>query len=312
MIFTVTSHATSANIGPGFDCMGICLNKANIMSFAYRPQGIIVDGVTSLAKNESHLVVQSFYYGLDKLGAKRPAGFEINMDSQVPISRGMGSSACCIGGGLAFAYLHAKGKLDKDKIFEWATEMEGHPDNVGPNVYGGALLCYNGSKGYEAIRFHIDRKFRFIAMIPDFKLSTKAARAALPEAYTREETVFNMSHAALLIKAFERGDSRLLREAMQDKLHQQYRAPMITGYKTAVDIAIKAGAVGTYISGAGPCIMAVADSPSVFPRIRSLLNKQLNGWQADAMRLSHEGLKATISESGAKSTPLKNGNDTRK
>jgi homoserine kinase len=281
-------------MGPGFDCIGVCLSMENTVTFTARRKDAVINGVRDRAKNDSHLIVRSLYCALDKLKAPRPEGYEIQLRSQVPISRGLGSSACCIGAGVALAYLYTGQKIDRERLFATACEIEGHPDNVAPNIFGGAVLSYQTESGYKAMRFSIDRKFRFIAMIPNFKLSTKSARKALPGHYSRADAVYNISHAALLTAALAKGNSRHLAEALDDRLHQPYRAPLIAGYEDARRLAMESGAIGTYISGAGPTIMAIADSADCFYAIKSRLKRELRGWQARPLRISSEGLRFSV------------------
>ncbi|MCL1803035.1 MAG: homoserine kinase [Eubacteriaceae bacterium] len=295
-MFTVLTRATSANLGPGFDCLGISLSIENRVSFTYKRKEAIINGKHDRKAAEGNLIVQSMYAACETLGVSKPSGFDLRIESRVPISRGLGSSACCISTGVALAYQHAGIKIDRDEIFKIACEIEGHPDNVAPCIYGGLVVSYMTDSGYKAHKLSVDRKFRFIAMIPKFRLATKSARGVLPASYSREDATFNVSHAALVVTALQKGNSALLSEAMKDRFHEPYRAKLIDGFDEARNIAMESGAAAVYLSGAGPTMMAIADNSETLYKIRAKLRRQLPGWEARQLKVSYEGIRITTAK----------------
>jgi homoserine kinase len=212
----------------------------------------------------------------------------------VPLSRGLGSSAVCITAGVTGAYLLSGEKFNEDEIFQISAQIEGHPDNVSPNIYGGMTLSYTKSDGtYSHIKFDVDKKYRFVAMIPDFKLSTEKSRKVLPPSYSRQDAVFNVSRNSMLIHALQTGDNDLLREALQDRIHQPYRKSLIKNYDEISDILLSNGAVGTYLSGAGPTIMGIIDNETTYNNIASDLRNSIYsmGWNREMLTIDNKGIE---------------------
>lgn len=289
----IISKATSANLGPGFDCMGICLDLSNTLTFEEYDDAIIVNNYADTMKNRQNLIVSSFYRAADIIGYT-PKGLKLNVKTSVPLSRGLGSSATCITAGVLGAYLLSGEKADMKDVFGISAVIEGHPDNVSPNIYGGMTLSYTKDDGsFSYIKFEVDKKYRFVAMIPDFKLSTEKSRQVLPESYTRQDAVFNVSRNAMLIHAMQTGDNDVLRDALHDRIHQPYRKSLIKNYDEITSLLLENGAIGTYLSGAGPTIMGIIDNENAFSNISSALRNSpyAMGWNCEMLSIDNTGIE---------------------
>ncbi len=289
----ITSKATSANLGPGFDCMGICLSLSNTLLFEEYDDAIIVNNYADTMKNRQNLIVSSFYKAADIIGYS-PKGLKLSVKTSVPLSRGLGSSATCIAAGTLGAYLLAGENVDLNEIFRISALIEGHPDNVSPNIFGGMTLSYKKDDGsYSYIKFDVDKKYKFVAMIPDFKLSTEKSRQVLPESYSRSDAVFNVSRNAMLIEALRSGNNDLLRDSLHDKIHQPYRKSLIKNYDEITALLLENGAIGTYLSGAGPTIMGIVDSEKAYNNIASALrnSEYKTGWNCEMLTIDNDGIE---------------------
>lgn len=266
---TVTVPATTANLGPGFDCIGAALSLYNRFQFsrlepsATEKLKITVTGqeAAKVKTDESNLAYQAFIKLYDRL-KQSPPPVAIHIDMQVPLARGLGSSATAIVGGLVGANELAGKPLSQVEVMQLAIELEGHPDNVVPALLGGCRLAASntpsGSWEICDIPWHPD--IVPVVAIPDFELSTAEARKVLPADYSRADAIFNAAHLGLLVRALAAGDRDWLRCALQDKIHQPYRQSLIRGYEAVQEAAVNAGACGMVISGAGPTLLALTDA----------------------------------------------------
>jgi homoserine kinase len=260
---TVTVPATTANLGPGFDCIGAALTLYNEFKFIRVDEGRVTIAVTGaeaekVKTDESNLVYQAFvtlYQHLQQIPP--PVKIEIEMD--VPLARGLGSSATAIVGGLVGANLLAGEPLSQSQVMELAIAMEGHPDNVVPALLGGCRLAATTDTAWEICEIPWHNHVVPVLAIPDFELSTKQARGVLPTQVSRADAIFNTAHLGLLLRGLETANSNWLKAALQDKLHQPYRKALILGYDAVNSAALEKGAYGMVISGAGPTLLALTD-----------------------------------------------------
>lgn len=264
----VSVPATTANLGPGFDCLGAALTLSNRFRFSPLPEAAPLkitatgEGANQIKVDASNLVYQAFCRLFAQIRQPVPA-VHIHIDAEVPLARGLGSSATAIVGGLVGANELAGRPLARDAIASLATEIEGHPDNVVPALLGGCRLAASGldsaqtSRPWEICELLWHEKIIPIVAVPDFELSTSAARSVLPEQYSRADAIFNMAHLGLLIRALETGRQDWLRAALQDRIHQPYRTQLIQGFDAVQAAALEAGAYGLVISGAGPTLLAL-------------------------------------------------------
>ena len=254
--------ATSANLGPGFDTLGIACTLYNEMTLTLtHEQGLEItargEGAQYIPSDARNIVWKSIQYLLQRADcAEVFRGAKIQMNNRIPLSRGLGSSATAIVAGLTAANAIVGSPFNRHDILQLATDIEGHPDNVAPAIYGGFTVNTVTNGLVECYSFQPRIFMRFVVMVPDFYLSTKSARKVLPSEVSMKDAVFNISHAAMMVAALARGSEKHLENAFEDALHQNYRAPLIPGMFNVFAAAKKAGAYGAVLSGAGPCLIA--------------------------------------------------------
>jgi homoserine kinase len=233
--------ASSANLGPGFDCMAAAVSLT--MELEVEETGtFVVESELPIARGRENLCVRAF----ERL---HPAdGFTFRISSEIPLSGGLGSSAAAIVAGLMAA--DHMFELDAD-LLALATEIEGHPDNVAASLHGGFVICADG----EATRFDPPTGLEALAVVPEHAVRTRAARAALPEQVPIEQAVFNIAHGAMLTLGLARGDLDVLARGLQDRLHQERRAHLFPRSFELARRARELGALGATISGAGPTVL---------------------------------------------------------
>jgi homoserine kinase len=273
--------ATSANLGPGFDCMGMALDLWNTFELheAAPGQGIVVEshgeGAATLPTGPTNLVAQTMLAELNRLTddgrrttdhapdphpssvVRHPSSFRIVCRNAIPCASGLGSSSTAVLAGLIFAHTLARGHMDRDVVLARATSLEGHGDNVGPALYGGLLLISYDGATVVAERVEL-APLRVVVCVPEFNFLTSEARAALPKTVSRADAVFNAGRAMLVAEALRNGDDALLARAMADRLHEPYRIPLIPGAAQARRGALEHGAIAVSLSGAGPGMLAFA------------------------------------------------------
>ncbi len=260
---TVDVPATTANLGPGFDCVGLALGLRNrlVAEVCDRPGwSITIEGIgaAELPRDESNLVAEAMRQVLDRV-ADRPAGFRLHQVNRIPLCSGLGSSAAAIVAGLVAANELCGGPLTTAEMALIAAQMEGHPDNTTPAFLGGWVVAVILADRLEYVRFDPPAGMTAVVGSPAQQLETIAMRAALPAGYSREDTVFNIGRAALLVAALASGERSALAAAMTDRVHQPYRLSLIPGAAEVLDAAGEAGALGTVLSGSGPTLLALCD-----------------------------------------------------
>lgn len=249
----ISVPATSANLGPGFDALGLAVDLANTCEFK------ISEDVKKFEKNvKENLIYSSYKYVFDFYNEK-VVPIEIDLETNIPLSRGLGSSAACIVMGVFMAFSVMKRDFDKAEILKIATAIEGHPDNVSPAIYGGANVSILKDDVFVE-RFEISEKFKFLAIIPDFELSTRDGRLVLPKEYSKEDAVFNISRVSMLILSLISGDEDNLKVSLEDKIHEPYRLKLIPEIGEIEKIIKESNAIGHYLSGAGSTIMLILNS----------------------------------------------------
>ena len=258
MKIKVSVPATSANIGSGFDALGLAVTLYNTVTFEKSEVLDIssADG-TRIPRGESNLVYRSAKGLFEKVGKQIPP-LKITQTNPIPMARGLGSSSACIIAGLLGANRMLGDVLNTQELLTLATSIEGHPDNVAPALLGGLTSSVFEDGKVYSVKRNVDETLCFAAIVPDYKLLTEAARAALPKEVSHKDAVYNLSRAALVPAVCE-GRHDLLAIATEDKLHQPYRMPLMPGSKEVFDMARLCGAKAVYVSGAGSTVMAVAE-----------------------------------------------------
>jgi len=255
---TVRVPASTANLGPGFDCLGLALGLYNEI-IVRRGRGIAVtiegEGKGRLREDEENLVVKAARYLSEYTGRHLP-GLWVHQVNEIPVGSGLGSSAAAVVGGLLAADALLDTNLSQERLLAMATALEGHADNAAAAIYGGLVLA-NGYKGKLIVEKLPLPPIRLVVVLPTFELPTSQARAALPEQVPLQDALFNAGRAALLVWALTQGKQEQLRMAMQDRLHQPYRLRLIPGMEEAFAVAEAAGAA-VALSGAGPSLVAIA------------------------------------------------------
>ena len=289
----VTVPASTANIGPGFDTLGLALNLYNEYIFEEIDKGLIIEGCPDVFNNKNNLVYKSFVITAKKLGEK-VKGLKISMNTHIPISRGLGSSSACIVGGVYGANYLYNGGLSKDELFEIAVMIEGHPDNIAPCVYGGLTASIVEKNKPYTMHYNINDKLKFCALIPDFETSTKEARKLLPATINFCDAVFNISRVSFLLKALEIGDINMIGISLKDKLHQMYRATLIHECDDVSEICIVNGSSAIFISGSGPTLMNITDNDKLPELIKDSISKLKYEWEVKLLKIDRNGAKVEI------------------
>jgi len=258
MLIRAVVPATSANLGPGFDCFGLALNLHNTLTVQPGPFEIKLTGRYSkgISVAEDNLVWQTMLRLWQEIGFTPPS-VSLTLENNVPPARGLGSSSAAIAAGLAAANAWAGSPLTLPELLQLASEIEGHPDNVTPALFGGVTLAVPTSEGILPRILTKAPGLKAVAIVPSIPLKTQKARGVLPPDVPRADAVFNIAHASLLVEAFLREDYALLREGMRDRLHQDQRAALIPGMAPALEAALRAGAFGAALSGSGPTLLAL-------------------------------------------------------
>ncbi|MEL7332802.1 MAG: homoserine kinase [Cyanobacteria bacterium J06560_2] len=263
---TVTVPATTANIGPGFDCLGAALTLYNRFHFTpftplsdSEPFQISVEGTEANRVNTgpSNLVYRAYLKCYERIGQPAPP-VHIKIHLGVPLSRGLGSSSTAIVGGIVGANAIAGSPLSPFALATLANEIEGHPDNVVPALIGSAQLAAMANGRLQICELPWHESIVPVVIIPEFELSTADARRVLPGQYVRADAIFNTAHMGLLMRGLATGNGDWIAGGMSDRIHQPYRKKLIPGYDTVHRAALKAGAWGLVISGAGPTLLALA------------------------------------------------------
>ena len=251
--------ATSANLGPGFDCLGMALQLYNTITveldrpFKISLTGSYCDGIPA---DEKNLVWKTMCHFWELIHFPTPS-VSLTFENHIPPARGLGSSSAAIVGGLVAANTLAGSPYSKYQLLQVANALEGHPDNVTPALYGGVTLSIPTAEGILARVLAQSPNLKAVVVIPTTRLNTEKARGILPPQVTRNDAVFNISHVGLLVEAFIRADYSLLTEGMRDVLHQNQRAVLLPGMLEAIESALKVGAYGAALSGSGPTLIAL-------------------------------------------------------
>lgn len=260
---TIRVPATTANLGPGFDCLGMALDIWNEIHFHLGESpavNVIGHGAGELSTDTDNLVYQASTRYLKEFG-NGDISFSITCDNGIPLSRGLGSSSAAIVGGVLGASILAGEKHpDMEALLRVAVDIEGHPDNVVAALFGGCQIVVEeeGVLLHQAIPLAKD--FSAVLFIPDMPMPTEEARSVLPEHLTMDDAVYNLGRLALLVNSLKTGETDFLRVATKDRLHQPPREKIFPSMPLLLRSAVNAGAFGAFLSGAGPTILAITDS----------------------------------------------------
>ena len=292
--------ATSANLGPGFDALGLALDLFNTLALSPAPADslwVAGEGASELNGQTATIAHDAAHRVLRALGCDLP-GVHLEMNNAIPLARGLGSSSAAIVGAMLAANEWARREhatfLLPRELLELANAIEGHPDNVAPALMGGLIAAACGKDGVAAVRVPVKVWPRFVVWIPDAELSTSKARGVLPDSVSRADAIYNLSRAALLVAALSAGQWEVLGEALNDRLHQNQRAPLVPGFAAISAAAKQGGAAGATLSGAGPTILAW-----VAPGANAEAVKVEMESAAQSASVSGRALSLQVSQSGA-------------
>ncbi|MFP4661981.1 MAG: homoserine kinase [Halanaerobiales bacterium] len=263
-MFEIRVPATSANLGPGFDCLGFALKLYNSFKIERIESGINTSIIEQPSGRELALSLEEnlFYHAIKKIydmTGNKLNGIKLTETVNIPFARGLGSSATAVVAGLYAGNRLLNHPFNDDQIIDLAVEMEGHPDNVLPAIRGGFVINVMTESGLVYKKIEIDNNIKLVVVIPDFKLKTEDVRKILPLDVPYSDAVFNLSRTALLVSCFQENDFSQLKVAMEDKLHQDYRSELIPGFHQVIEKAYSHGALGVALSGAGPSMLAISE-----------------------------------------------------
>ena len=274
MTFTVRAPASSANLGPGFDSLGLSVPLYTTLRVT--PQAVtevvpLGPELENTPADESNYVYKAMLLAAKRAGQDLPPA-RIEIETEVPLARGLGSSAAALVAGVVAGNELLGRPLDDPAVLDVTAREEGHPDNVAPALFGGIVVATLDKLGTHYVRLDPPANLGVTVLVPDFELSTSKARAVLPREYSRADAVHALSHAALLAAALAGGRLDLLKHAMQDYIHQIWRAPLVPGLSDILDDAHKHGALGAALSGAGPTVLCFHDTREDTARLHTYLH----------------------------------------
>lgn len=284
-MIVIKAPASSANLGPGFDCLGLALG---LYLYADCEESDLSPKCFQKALSDN-LALFAYAKMSEALGLT-PKPIKLSLRSQIPIARGLGSSAACIAAGAAAAFAMNQIPLDKEALFQLCSQMEGHPDNAAAAVFGGLCAAMSDGQTHYHIPLPLHPEYRFAALIPDFPLSTHEARQALPKLIPHGDAAYALSHAVFLVKALESGDLRLFKTALRDQLHEPFRYPLIEGGLALRDTALQLGAEGVCISGSGSTLLCVYKDPDYPLSLQNALPSK-GGWLLKALSPDLSGVQ---------------------
>lgn len=275
--------ATSANVGPGFDCLGLSYTFCNEYKVE-KSDKMLIEGCDPLHTTKDNIFNKAFIATMKKL--KKKGSFHVYYKPEIPASRGLGSSASVIVAGCKTANLlyGGKNKLSDNEIFQIASKIEGHPDNVAPAIFGGLTASTKLSDGtFFHTKYKVSNKLHFYTLIPDFKTSTEEARKILPKSYKKEEVIEMISHSVLMVEALHKGKFELLKTVCKDHVHEPYRKTLIKDYDRIKKEVEKNGDAVLLISGSGPTLLIISKK-SNFDKTLKLKNTTAN-WEIKKMKI---------------------------
>ena len=290
--------ATSANLGSGFDSLGIALTLYNQVWMEESDTiNISSKDNIKIPTDETNLIYWAAKLLYEQCGRKLP-GLKIIQQNDIPMARGLGSSSACIVSGILGANRLLGNPLSQQDLINLAAKIEGHPDNTTPAILGGLVASAMEGERVYSVSVPVSEKICFALFIPPFELKTEKARSVLPQEYSRGDAVYNLSRSALMTATLFSGKTENLRVAVQDKLHQPYRSGLIQNYDQVFRLSYELGSLGTYVSGAGPTIIAMLDADSTENFVQyatsHLEEKGITGWKVEIRNANSCGAEIVI------------------
>ena len=285
---TIRVPATTANLGPGFDAFGCALSLYTDVTFEETDEGLEITGCDEDFTGPDNLAYVSYCAVLESM-SEEVRGVKIHINANIPIGRGLGSSAALLVAGAIGANVLRGNRLSTQGLLNITNAMEGHPDNLAPAFFGGltASMVDNGLPVTVSFPLHPD--WEFLALIPDFPLATVYARSVLPTQIPRADAVYNIAHGAMVLKALELGDEKLLRNAMQDRLHHPYRKSLIHDFE-AIESLVRTTGAAFCISGAGPTLLCITRHKNLEEKLAKKLHAITErSWEIVPLHIDFQG-----------------------
>ena len=296
---TVRAPATTANLGPGFDSIGMALDMWNELTitrgdFSVSTEG---EGADLVPQDTRNLIVTGVNAVFNHIGEPIP-GLQYHCKNVIPFARGMGSSSAAIVSGLVAGSAISGANLSKEELTVLAADIEGHPDNVAPAIYGGCTVgVRNGTDKWIVDQVSVPEDLHAVLYVPEIHTNTHESRAVLPDMISRTDAVFNIGRAALLVNALSTGRLELLKYATDDRLHQPHRTQAFTAMPYLIEAALKGGAHGAFLSGAGPSVLALSTGREVTISYEMAESARTHGVDGKPMIMpvAHEGASVVAS-----------------
>lgn len=285
---TIRVPATTANLGPGFDAFGCALSLYTDVTFEETDCGLEITGCDEDFTGPDNLAYTAYCAVLNTM-CEEIRGVKIHIDAHIPICRGLGSSAALLVAGAMGANVLRGNKLSTQGLLNITNAMEGHPDNLAPAFFGGLTASMVDGGLPVCVSFPLHPDWEFLALVPEFNLSTSLARSVLPQQISRADAIYNIAHGALVLKALELGDEKLLRSAMQDRLHQDYRKSLIPDFDK-IQALVRTTGAGFCLSGAGPTLLCITRNPGLEEKLsRKLDTITQHQWQMIPLHVEFQG-----------------------
>ena len=272
-MISVRVPATSANLGPGYDAVGLALSLSMRIGLDRAPYPVVEvrgTGAELIPRGPEHPAYRAARFVAELIG-ESDAHFRLVQENAIPPTRGLGGSAAALVGGAVAANDLFGGQIAAPDLLNIVCELDGHPDNAAPALLGGLVIGTLTPEGVSAVRLE-PKDLKVVVAVPDFAVSTTAARRALPDSIPHRDAVFNVGRSGLLLGSLATGEYELLRVAMQDRLHQPYRTHLIPGLEDVIEAALANGAYGASLSGSGPTVLAFAPetrAPRITPAMQA-------------------------------------------
>ena len=291
--FKIKVPGTSANIGVGYDCLGVALDYyLEIEVTESETIEFVENGKEFSIPLDENLIFEAANFTQKKLNKTIP-NYKVNIiKNEIPLARGLGSSSSAIVAGILIANTFSSSCLDINKVARLAVEMEGHPDNVIPAIFGGMVLTAHDRDNLVYNKILHSEELYYYVMIPNFKLSTEKSRSVLPKTYVVSDVINNMSRLGLLVNSLNNGQYDNLRFLLEDKIHQPYRFSLINDSEKIFEASKDFGALGEYISGAGPTLISLNyDDEEFLNNMKKLLETLPNKWSIEKKEINLKGAK---------------------
>lgn len=285
----VSVPATSANLGVGFDTLGLAIKLRAQFGFL-RSKKFEITGCEERFRGSDNLVWTSYLTALAALSVE-PIPVRIDIQSPIPLSGGLGSSSCCVVAGVLGAQAMAGVPYNPEFTLDVATQIEGHPDNVAPAILGGLVSSFIQDGDTVSIRNEVASNIRFVTIAPPYEVRTADARRVLPDQVSRETCIWQMGRCVATVHALEQGDTLLLGQAAHDKLHEPYRAQLIPDFDPLKRLALNSGAAAFVISGSGSTMLAICDDDKNALNVLSALSQARPNFWIENLSAEPEGAR---------------------